>query len=126
MSNQDFTVNKVLAVAEIAATQVERLSAKVAEESSVSEDIKKEIELITKTAKALNESMKYLITEVLKANNAARHNYEVAAKLHESLSFYAEEENWKSSGRKKSAAAIDGGQKARLLLKGDDKNTSDE
>lgn len=126
MSNQNFTVNKVLAVAEIAATQVERLSTKISEEPSVSEDIKKEIELITKTTKALNESMKYLITEVLKVNNIAKHNYEAAAQLHESLSFYAEEENWKSSGRKKSAAVIDGGQKARLLLKGDDKNTADE
>ena len=126
MSKQGIDANKILEITEIAMRQVERLSTKTLEDSHVPEDTKKEIELITKTTKALNESVKYLILEVMKADKIARHNYNAALKLQELLSFYANETNWKSSGRKKSAVAIDAGQKARLLLKNDDKNTPNE
>ena len=123
---QGIDANKILEITEIAVRQVERLSTKTLEDSHIPEDITKEIELITKTTKALNESVKYLILETMKADNVARHNYNVAIKLQELLSFYANEKNWKSSGRKKSPAAIDAGEKARLLLRSDDKDTPNE
>lgn len=119
-------LQKVISVSEIASEQITRLKNVLVQDKSVPESIRGEAALLAKTAHALNESVKLLISEASKAIQVANHNYSAAYVLKEQLSFYANEENWKSSGRKKSAAALDAGEKARLVLKSNDKNTTNE
>lgn len=125
MSNQEF-IEKILRTSEIATKQIERLNFKIMEDQSLSEEIRSDLIRVTKTGAALNESVKYLIVQLKHSANIGNYNYNVALALKEVVDFYANEENWKSSGRKKSAAAIDGGEKARLLLKPNDTNSSDQ
>lgn len=124
---------KITKLHDIVLKQAERAKLKAEDSSSSKEELAEEIRLITMTMVALEATNKSLLKEAVSMMGIAVKNFEIGntlikanERIAEVVSFYADEENWKSSGRKKSAAAIDSGQKARLLLKGDGKNTPNE
>ena len=125
MDRKEF-LDKIVKLYEIALKQVGRAKAKAKSSESSKEELAEEIQLMVKTVTALEASSRSLLKETIHMMDIAVKNFEIGKssikanqKMADALSFYANEENWKSAGRKKSPASLDGGERARVTLSND-------
>jgi hypothetical protein len=125
MDRKEF-LDKIVKLYEISLKQVGRAKAKAESSESSKEELAEEIQLMVKTVTALEASSRSLLKETIQMMDIAVKNFEIGKssikanqKMADALSFYANEENWKSAGRKKSAASLDGGERARVTLSND-------